>query len=497
MNSSVASPPIRPLRLHRWTLVIGLPLVFASVLLLLALDTPHRTLAAPLLALVNIAVWFFIVLRNRDSQFPIFEVGAVCVTLTTVYSAYPLLAFLMAEGRWTALSDNRLQHWRPDLTALGSFAWRYVVYLAALAVVYLHVRGRATADATPMRSLSRSAGIIVMWLFAAIATYFAGIWIYFGVTYTPSYSDVQLSAVGTSRDLPHVLQQLSHNLQGVFVLIKLCGVAMLLQRWRFPASRIVLLAWLATELATTALRMGARTNTMVLLMGAGLLYHRLVRPIGAPAIAVAGIGLMSAALVYGFGRDFARLPTEYAGISYWSATNEFQTLLGNAYDLFRLRDTGALEDIPWQVHWSELLMLIPSQLLPVTKIDPGAWYVSTFHPQSSGGLMFGVTAQAVIGYDWIELVARGAILGALFGLLHRIYVQHARSFWASLLYLYFCVWSYYTFRASSFYLVYFILYRFLPTMMTVRAGAGLLRRIANARTTSLASARDRVPCVGS
>jgi hypothetical protein len=494
----VPATSIGRIAIHRRTLFIALPLSLSSLVFLLVLDMPHRALAAPLLALLNVAAWFFIVLWNRDSQLPVFEVGVVCVAVTTVYASYPLVAFLMADGRWTALSDNRLRTWSPDMATLGSFAWRYVAYLAALAAAYLHVRGRATADSIPMRTLSRSAVSVVIWLLAAIVTYFAAIWIYLGVTYSPTYGDVQLGLVRTSRDLPLIVQQLSHNLQGVLVIIKLCGIALLLQRWRSPASRIVLIAWLTLELAATALRMGARSDTMMLLMGAGLLYHRLVRPLGALALAVAGLGLVSVALLYGFGRDFARLPAEYAAISYWSATNEFQTLLGTAYDLFRLRDSGALDAVPWQVQAAELLMLIPSQFLPVEKIDPGAWYVATFHPHAAGGLMFGVMSQAAVGYDWIELIVRGAFLGVLFGLLHRLYVQHAQSFWASLFYLYLSIWSYYTFRASTFFFVYFVLYRFVPTMIAVRAGAGLVRRTAQAHpAASLVATQDGVPCAGS
>jgi hypothetical protein len=479
-------------------LLIGLPLSLASVLLVLGLDTPHRTLAAPLFTLLNITAWFFIVLWNRDSRFPVLEVGPLCVATTTVYAAYPLLAFLMADGRWTALSDNRLQHWRPDMTAVGSFAWGYVVYLAPLAAAYLYVRGRATADSIPMRTLSRAATGVVIWLIAVILTYFMAIWIYFDVTYFPSYRDVQLGLVRTQQELPLVLQQISQNLQGMLVMLKVIAAALLLQRWRFTTARIVLIGWLAIEFAAMALRMGARTNTMVLLMAAGLLYHRLVRPFRAPVIAAAGIAFVSVALLYGFGRDFARLPSDYAGISFWSATNEFQTLLGTGYDLFRFRELGAFDEIPWQIGASELLMLVPSQFLPVPKIDPGQWYIETLRPESSGGgLMWGVMAQAAVGYGWLELVARGALLGLLFGYLHRIYVQHARSFWASLLYVYICLWSYYTFRASSFFFVYVVLYRFVPTMIAVRAGGGLVRKIAQVHASGVASSQDRVTCAES
>jgi hypothetical protein len=468
------------------------------LLLLLALDGPQRAVMAPLLALVNIAGWFVIVLWNRDSQLPIFEVGPVCVVVTTIYCSYPLFSFLMAGGRWTPVSDNRLLHANPGLEEIGAFAWRYVVYLGALALAYLHVRGRATADRMPLQGLSRSAATVVIWLFAVLTVYFAAIWIYFGVTYKPTYSDVQLGIVGTSRDLPYLLQQLSHNLQGALVIIKLCAIALLVQRWHSPASRALLVGWLAIEVVATGLRMGARTETMMLLMAAGLLYHRLVRPLRPSVVGTAGISLVALSLLYGLGRDFATARGLLSDTSAWSAANEFQILLGTAYDLFTLKNAGALESIPWQVHASEILMLIPSQILPVEKISPDAWYLTLLPPQSRGaGLMFGVTSQAIIGYDWIELVARGVILGMFFALAHRLYVRHAHAFWATLLYLYLCVWAYYTYRSTTFYFLYVVLYRFVPVMVAVRVGAGLVRSMGRARGPRGAPAPATVPCAGS
>ena len=460
------------------TLFVGIPTTVISLMMLLAVSDEARMLTAAVLAIANIAVWFLVILWNRDTAPPIFEVGTICVGFTALYSIYPLFAFLMAGGIWTPLSDSRLQQWTPDMHALGRFAWRYVAYLGAFAGMYLALRGRASATAISMRPLSRSGALVVVWLFLALTTYFAALLIVYGVSYDPSYQDVQLGLVGVSQDLPYLLQQISHNLRGVLVILKICGVALLMHSWRSPLSRTLLAIFLVAEVVATGFRMGARSDTVILLIAVALLYHRIVCPLSTRIIAAAGVGLLCLALLYGFARDFARAGTAARSASYWSAANEFQILMGTGYDLHMRNVTGALPPVPWQVHASDLLRLIPSQALPVAKVEPADWYLEQLKLQGKDvGLMFGVTAQSVIGYDWIDLVARGALLGALFAVLHRLYVANATSFWASVLYLYVCLWSYYTFRASTFYFLYVILYRFLPTMIAVRVGAGLVRQV--------------------
>lgn len=467
-------------RIRRRTLTVALPVSLASALVLLALPDGPRAVATPMLVMANVSVWFVVTLWNRDRALPVFELGPILVAVTVLYAAYPLFAFLMSGSAWTLASDNRLRHWHPDAETLGTFAWGQAGYLISFVAAYLLVRGRAFVRSDSMRSLSRSATLVVLWLFLVLTTYFAVLSVIYGVTYDPSYRDVRSGLVGVPRDLPHVLQQFSHNLKGILVILKLCLIAVLVNRWRSPGWRTLLLSWLGIELVATGLGMGARTEAVTLLMAAGLLYHRLVHPLNARVVVVACGGLVAVVLLYGFSRDFASTRVGVGTTaSYWSAANEFQILLGTAYDLHMRQLTGELGPVPWQVYASDALLLIPGQLLPVSKIDPADWYLGVLGYEGRWlGLMFGVTAQAVIGYGWIELVARGAVLGALFALIHRWYVRRARSFWASLLYLYICVWSYYTFRASSFYFLYFILYRFLPTMFLVRVGSGLVRRMA-------------------
>lgn len=436
-----------------------------------------RDVAIPLVMLLNTAVWFLLILARQDGAPPILEIGPLCAGFTLLYAAYPLAGYLLAGGAWTAMTDSRLQQWTPDARELGAFAWRYVVYLAAFAVAYLAVRWRSRMPAIGVRRLSGGETFVIVWVMLAILTYFTGLWVLFGVSYNPSYEDVRLGLIGVPRDLPLPLQQVSHNLHGILMLLKLCGVAILLQHWGSPLAKTALALWLGIEVMATALRMGARTDTLFLLLAALFLYHRLVRPLTFRLVAAAGSVLVVSALSYGVVRDFRHSSGPASTGAYWTAANEFQVLMATAFDLHKRQETDALGTVPWQVQLNEPLMVIPSQLLPFPKIDPSEWYLRQIGLDPARiGLMFGVMSQAVVGMDWIELIIRGLLLGCIFAAIHRMYVRNASSFWWTIFYLYLCLWSYYTVRAATFYFVYFVLYRFIPTLIVILVGALIVRR---------------------
>ena len=471
---------------QRHTALVALPATALSAIVLLAVPAEPRAVAWPALVIVNVAIWFLVILWNRDRELPLFELGTICVAFTALYAAYPLVAYLLADGLWTAASDRRLRVWAPDMQELGRYSWGSVAYIAGLAGAYLVVRGRATAAGVRPHRLSAIGSMFIVWLFLVLLTYFAWLWVWFGVTYKPSYQDVELGQVGLARDLPYVLQQISHNALGILSILKLCALAFLMYRWSSIPARVVLIVWLVGEIAATVLRMGARTEIVVLLLSAVLLYHRIVRPLDFKLIAVAAPALVCAALLFGFARDFVRGGSSVVTSSYWSAANEFQTLLGTGFDLHKRREAGMLENPPWQVYAADALRLVPSQMLGVQKIEPSDWYLEQLGVTTPGvGMMFGVMGQAAIGYGTIELLFRGSLLGLLFALAHRAYARRARGFWVTMLYLYLCLWSYYTIRASSFYFVYVIVYRFLPTMIFVMMATEMIRRAARSSPSVL------------
>src|SRR4029079_3661794 len=176
--------------------------------------------------------------------------------------------------------------------------------------------------------------------------------------------------------LPHVVRQLSHNFFAILFLLKLGALVWLMSRWRDRRWRGVLFLWLAVEGLSTITKMGGRTWFVMLLLATALLYHRLVRPLSVVRAAILVVVLLGGALVYGLARDVGgglNTVAQSEG-SPWATMNEFQALYGMAYDLHARQMAGTLGPIPWQIYANDIVMLIPSQILPFSKVDPCMGY---------------------------------------------------------------------------------------------------------------------------
>lgn len=439
-----------------------------SALVLLTARAEARPVLVPLLAILGIAATALVALYERDRQLPVFDVGAMAILVTSVYSAMPLIGFWLAGLQWTPLSYLPLYILNPGPVEVGRFFMRNVLYLASFTAAYLLFRGKAVIHSGRMRELRPASIAALVLIGSALYGYFAFLRSAYGVSYDPSYSDLS-AATESAEALPQVIRQLSHNLFAILFLVKLALLVWLMSRWRDWRWRAVLIVWLTAEGFATVTKMGGRTWYVMLVMAAGLLYHRLVKPLRVVVATAVVALLLTGALVYGVARDVGGgLETvAQAGSSPWATMNEFQALFGIAYELHDRKVAGTLGPVPWQIFANDAIMLVPKQLLPFYKGDPCLGYAAA--DGSGFGCVLGVISNAVIGLDWLELFLRGLVLGVVFALLHRWYVRRQDGYWTTFFYLCLCLWSYYTFRGSTFYFLYYIVYRFVPLVIAVWA----------------------------
>src|SRR5262249_13224590 len=123
-------------------------------------------------------------------------------------------------------------------------------------------------------------------------------------------------------------------------------------------------------------------------------------------------------------------------------SSEFESLFGNAFDIWRLKKTGIIGSLPATFYLSDFLALIPQQLLTIQKISPSVWYLNTFYPDlaaSGVGLAFGSVSESLVGLGWPDLIVRGAVLGLLFGRIHALFTRRPGSFWVLAGYIWTCV----------------------------------------------------------
>jgi hypothetical protein len=451
---------------------------------LLLLDPPQRAVAAPAAAALVASMSAFMFLWRRDGELPLFDVGIVCLAFVTCYVAIPPVMYLLSGMEWTILSDSRLKVYDPSPEQFGAFAWMPASYVVSLAAAYVACRGRA-AGRGPIEAPDRPTVVAIVSLALLIAGFFVAYQLLFDVDISLNQSyelSRQAMATGTFPQVPLVIRQVAHNLYGMLMVLKYAMVLLLVRHWRHRWCRYALPAWLAAEGVFTVVNMGSRSWYVFLLLSAMLAYHRIVRPLRLPVLALASVLLVAGALGYGFVRDYGNVSVEIdPDIHVLSANTEFHALYGTPYDLLRRKEEGSLPRVPWQVYLSDLLMLVPQQALPFQKIDPGQWYLELLGIRGSGqGFMFGVVSQGVIGLGTIELVVRGALTGFLLAMFHRWYARRTSSFWATLLYLWLCIWSYYCYRATSFYVATYFVYRFVPAWLLATLGSRWLRGIRNA-----------------
>lgn len=459
-----------------YAVVVMAVIVFAAALY--SMKSGDRDLAAPMSAILGITITFILILWARDGAPPVFEAGTLCVLANALYGCLPLTGFLMMHGQWDINVDTRLNAYPFLSSELGVFGWRYAVYAGSFAATYLVVRGRATVKATSFRLPKPDVQAATVVVFVVL--YAIKLALRIAYDYDPealSYTgDMALESAALNAK-PYLVLQIGHNVLGSFLLVQQAVLILLFARWRQSWARYTLGIWLAGEVAATVIRLGSRSVAVILLISAGVLYHRLVKRVTFRTAIAAGTLLLAGFLIVGAIR--VRQPgVAESGSNILTAANEFQGLFTTAFDIHKKREAGLIAAVPWQIYVSDLYLLIPSQILPFEKVDPAAWYIELIGQTGAGaGYMFGVMSQAAVGLDWIELVLRGAALGVSLALLQRWYVRHSMEFWPTLFCLFASVWTYMTFRASTFYFVYFIVYHFLPVVMVTKMLAPLVHRI--------------------
>jgi hypothetical protein len=412
---------------------------------------------------------FVLLLVLRDGYAPFFHVGFICASVTLIYVALPPLFFVLAGLDWSNTSDHRLLRLGVTEDEISDYAWRGVLYLSSFCLMYLLVvwNQRKPMLGMPIAIARLDVAICGSILVACLA-YQTAVEVIFGVSLIQSNAD--LANDPASQSLPLIVAQMTHNILGIQRIAKLALVVVLVSLWQKNWAKIALAAWFLVELFSTVVLLGPRTYFALLVLGALLSFHRIVRPFSLPILAASGALCLAFLLLYGYMRDFSE-PADF------STSNEFQTLMGTALHVSNLVESGLIA--PAQVVWSELLMLIPQQLLPVEKIDPANWYlIESGLAESGTGYMFGVQSQANVGLGNWELFGRAIVLALVLGFLHRQYAARSSSFLLTVSYIWLMTSIYYSYRATTFYWVTFAAYRLLVFVGIVLIARHALKRLA-------------------
>lgn len=446
----------------------ALAVLLSLIGLVLTDNSDLRYVMAPALVSINIVLYLVLKLWDYDRTFPLFDAGIVCAVTTLIYTIIPLISYIGAGLVFIVGNDSRLVLHQPTPFDLGTFHWRHVLYIFSFVIAYSLTRNGSPAGQRPVQIPWASTRQAIFILFFMGTLYVFSLQIFAGYKISPSYEEMRSAyASGTVVQLPLFFRQITHYITGMLLIFKLAMLIIVFSRFDNVKWRIFLYLWLTAEIFISVSRMGQRSGIILLLLATGLLYHRIVRPLRFRSIILGSTLLLVFFFTFGVLRS-ANLDLLSIPENIFSISNECQSLLGTAYDLHQRVNHQSLQ-VPWQIHLSEFLALIPQQVCPVDKIPPGEWYLSLLGLRGSGvGYTFGVLSQSIVGLDWLGLALRGAMLGLLLAQVHKWYMRNSYSFFATLFYLWLCIKVYYTFRGSTFYLLPLIIYEVIPAILMIK-----------------------------
>ena len=370
----------------------------AALALYVQWDESQRTVLCPALVLCFVVATFAALLHAKEGHFPLADIGLICAAATLCYIAVPLVFFVLGGSEFTSLSDARLVSMRTTIAELSDFGWDGVFYLVPFCLGYLVTRGYSRSPLPLCRDRAQLTSVALI-LFGCLAFLWA---IEHAYSVSFSLSNEQLAEHANSA-LPHSVAQITNVVINLVLLAKIYLVLLIVaSARRHPSLWIVLLLWLSYEAYAVVSLGGERTPVAILFLSLVLGYHRHVKPIRAPIIAILGAVFITSILAYGYYRDVGHTLE-----SPFSASTEFQAVMATVLHIKRMAVTGNLPSVPWQVRWSEFVNFIPQQIAPFQKIDPANWYLTLLGDNTSG-YMFGVLSQAAIGWGRPELIVRGS-----------------------------------------------------------------------------------------
>lgn len=466
-------------RTHRIMALVG-----GAFLLVLALLGPDaRFVAAPFLACTFLMVFLWVHLWERDGAVPFLDLGMFCVLATWLYSVYPLLNYGMNGFEFGIAGDGRLRSYELVPEEVFVFHLRHILYLGSLVASYAYFRVGSGRKAVGFKRPGTSTLQVAFLLFAAMTLYFIVLEQFMGIRIWTSYeSDAFARNVMAIANTSPMVFLISAKIDGILFLVKLLLMLYVISRFQERKWRVLLVVWILWELTNSLLLKGPRTGLILFLLSAGLMYHKLVRPIPGRVLLVSGVGMLLFFNFFGLYRqysDLVSLRTDFTQLSgtAFSANNEFQALFGTSYDVLMRKEAGA--PIPWYLYLNDFNTLFPPQhWLPFERVPAAEWYLRELGLSGSGqGFMWGVITQAIVGLDWWELAPRGAALGFILAKIHNWYVRHQDGYLETVIYLVLCLKIYNTFRNTTLSPMAVVIWEILPFILLLKVGRFLLERL--------------------
>lgn len=468
----------RPRRAGRWAWVL-FP-VAATVFVAAVVTEKNLPVVLPLVTILWIASVFYGSVRSGAST-AVIEIGTVYAAVVTLYAVLPLVAFLAIGMQYAITNDIRLYAFQPRPSEVGAVGWLYVLHLLSFGLAYRAVRGQLRFRPEGLRAPGRTRTVALVLLLGLVVGYF---WV-LNLVFDLSASSYAESYLKYAR-LPLLVAQVTNHLGGIRRTVEVALLVALFANFR--RYRVLIAAALLAELVVTFVRLGSRTEFVLLSFGAAFLYHWMVRPIRERGLVLATVVLVGLFQLAGNLRGRMLIDRDDSLFRSFAYTNEFEALFANAQDLRRFKQDHQIGPIPASFVLTDVFALLPQQLSPVDKMNPADWYVNRFYPDSAAvgvAFAFGAIPESIVFGGWPGIILRGAGLGLLLALVHRWCAGQRGAFWPFVIYLWATLEVYQAFRATTFCLVPYFVYRVPLVILFVEA----VHRLAGTKSAKALAAR--------
>lgn len=431
------------------------------------------TLALGLLA-IPILLQRSVRAHSRVGRMIPLDIGVFFAWVVFAYGALPLIGITLAGWNIGELHDSRLGSNVLDEAAVARVGLMYLLFLAGFALCYGFLQARSAATPTPEdieRPSRRDLWIAVVLLVAVNGTILLSR-ATLGIRHGEDYLATYLEFAGQ----PLIVQQLAGILSASELSVAILVIVVMMAR--NPRWHIWLATLVVSQVAVAIAGGGSRSNAFSLALAyvvARSLYDRRMRFSFVVAAGGAGLALF---LVAGLLRQITLSSDEVSGL-YLLQGGEFLSIFYNALDLSeRLPDFDSFA-LRMGLYAVDILRVIPRQIVGDLKLDPAAFYVSTFYPEfgeAGGGLAFGAIAESTIGFGPLEALVRGTLVGCAYALIRNFCLRGRLSVLDAFVYTWFVVLSYQAIRDTTFSVFPRFLFQVAPLLLVLWAAGALLRK---------------------
>jgi len=264
---------------------------------LLTASVDAQRVIFPCVVLINVTVHFFITLWKRDRIVPLFELGTLFVIACVLYTLIPVLGFISNNLEYTSMSSIELNELSPSAKELEPFVWRYVIFDVSFALIYLWYRGNKLKVKNISKFPVKGSFFSILILIVSTELLF----LVFGLSTRSSYDKIA-DVYDYAANMSLIQQQIFGHLFGIALAFKIYFIVLVVSKSRLENRKRILFICLFSIIAIYFTYMGSRTETVVLLVTCGLLYHRLVKPVSFIIAALGSIFLILGFLMIGLMR---------------------------------------------------------------------------------------------------------------------------------------------------------------------------------------------------